>query len=301
VHRLDRTIVRLWVGAACATAVPAVAPARAAATDRVAHPGERVNVTVGAAGAATCTASVGGARTTVSAAGAARVVVSFRVARRARAGRYRLSISCPPRPTLRVVLRIGRARGGRIARSPLDGAISVTPVASSRPASRQPATPVATAPAAGAPMSDADALALAQRYWTTYGGAYLAAFHNGQCTDWAEQKRPDIVERATVRLWADHYMGLLDTAVNWNGGFWDDTARAARLSVGTEPRAGAAVTFDPGTMGAGATTGHIAYVESVNGDGTFTISEMNAPYPFQVTSRTIPVSAIAQGGIAFVY
>lgn len=39
----------------------------------------------------------------------------------------------------------------------------------------------------------------------------------------------------------------------------------------------------------------------MNGGGTFTISEMNAPYPFQVSYRTIPESVIAQGGIAFVY
>ena len=127
-------------------------------------------------------------------------------------------------------------------------------------------------------------------------------FRNGQCTDWAEQKRPDIVERATVRLWADHDMGRPDPGISWNGGAWDDMARAARLPVGTAPRAGAVVTFDPGTMGAGAETGHIAYVQSVDsGDGTFTVSEMNAPLPWQVTYRTIPIDAIAEGGISFVY
>ena len=96
-------------------------------------------------------------------------------------------------------------------------------------------------------------------------------------------------------------MGRPDSGISWDGGFWDDMARAARLPVGTVPRAGAVVTFDPGTMDAGALLGHVAYVERVNGDGTFTISEMNAPYPWQVTYRTIPVAAIAGGGIAFVY
>ena len=126
-------------------------------------------------------------------------------------------------------------------------------------------------------------------------------FRNGQCTDWAAQKRPDIVERATVRLWADHFMGLPDPAISWNGGFWDDMARAARMEVGTVPRVGAVVTFDPGAAGADPTTGHIGYVETIDPDGTFLISEMNAPLAGQVSYRTIRPADVADGGISFVY
>jgi surface antigen len=150
-------------------------------------------------------------------------------------------------------------------------------------------------------MSEADALARARADWGTYGADYLAVFRNGQCTEWAAQRRPDVVEEATVRLWADHFMGRPDLGISWDGGFWDDMARAARLPVGTVPKAGALVTFDPGVMGADLTTGHIAYVESVNADGTFTISEMNAPLAGDVTDRSIPTAAVAQGGVNFVY
>ena len=135
-----------------------------------------------------------------------------------------------------------------------------------------------------------------------FGAAYLNVFRNGQCTDWAAQKRPDIVERGTVQLWADYLAGDERAIANWNGGFWDDTARAAGLEVGTLPRAGAVVAFDPGTAGIAAVTGHIAYVESVDDDaGAFTVSEMNAPLPYVVSYRRIPTSAIARGGISFVY
>ena len=161
-----------------------------------------------------------------------------------------------------------------------------------------PATVGAVTPA---PLSEAGAVARAQADWNAYGAGYLAVFRNGQCTDWAAQKRPDIVERATVRVWADHLMGLPDLGISWNGGSWDDMARAARMAVGTVPRAGAVVTFDPGALGTSAATGHIAYVEAVGDDGTFTISEMNAPLPWQVTYRTIRTAAVAQGGISFVY
>jgi surface antigen len=128
----------------------------------------------------------------------------------------------------------------------------------------------------------------------------MNVFRNGQCTDWAAQRRPDIVEHATVRLWAAYLTGVTDAVANWNGGFWDDTARAAGLEVGTVPRPGAIVTFDPGTLGTPA-TGHVAYVESVSGDGAFTVSEMNAPRPYEVTYRTFDAAAVSRGGIAFVY
>lgn len=154
-------------------------------------------------------------------------------------------------------MRIKRAHtSGPIARGPVAGAIRIAPsrtqARETQPASRQaPAAPAA--PVATGPMSEADALARARSDWSTYGAGYLAVFRNGQCTDWAEQKRPDIVEQATIRLWADHFMGRPDPGVSWNGGFWDDMARAARLPVGTVPRPGSVVTFDPGTLRAGAT------------------------------------------------
>ena len=151
-------------------------------------------------------------------------------------------------------------------------------------------------------LSGAAALSRAQADWQQYGAAYLNVFRNGQCTDWAALKRPDIVERGTVQLWADYLAGAGGAIANWNGGFWDDTARAAGLEVGVVPRAGAVVAIDPGTQDIAAATGHIAYVESVDDDGgAFTVSEMNAPLPNVVSYRRIPTSAIARGGISFVY
>ena len=260
---------------------------------------------VPASGARACTVRAGALRRTATVAGATRARIGFRVARRARAQTWRLTVGCAPLAAQRVLVTVRRRnRAARTTPSLVAGAIRITAVAPAKPARtvaprRPAAVPV---PAGPQLMSEADALARAQADWATYGPGYLAVFRNGQCTDWAEQKRPDIVERATVRLWADHDMGRPDPGISWNGGAWDDMARAARLPVGTEPRAGAVATFDPGTMGAGAETGHIAYVQSVDsGDGTFTVSEMNAPLPWQVTYRTIPIDAIAEGGISFVY
>jgi surface antigen len=296
-------------------ALPVTAGAGTAAVSRTvarhARPGERVSFSAAVGGARTCTVRAGAVHSTTNVTGAARIRVSLRVARRARAGAWRISISCPPLPARNVALNVRRSgQPGSTTRQLVAGTIRVEVTA--RTAPRRPAVPSSvTAPRAPSatstpstapvPMSEADALARARADWSTYGAGYLAVFRNGQCTDWAAQRRPDIVEGATVRLWADHFMGRPDLGISWDGGFWDDMARAARLPVGSLPRAGAVVTFDPGVMGADLATGHIAYVDSVNGDGTFTVSEMNAPFAWVVTYRTIPTAAIAQGGINFVY
>ena len=58
-------------------------------------------------------------------------------------------------------------------------------------------------------------------------------------------------------------------------------AAAQGYATGTTPRAGAIAEMP----------GHVAYVESVNGDGTLVISEMNGPAGFGVVgTRTVPAS-----------
>jgi surface antigen len=302
---------RLAAVFACASAFPAAAQAEppitlASGLTREVRPGAHLTFTVRAADAGTCTLRVGGAHATAKVSGAARVSFSFRVATRAAAGTSRVSVTCPPVRTQRGTLRVKRIRGaGRTGRALISGPIRIAVVARSRPNTPPPVASDPNRVAGGAvtpaSLSEADALARARADWNAYGAGYLAVFRNGQCTDWAAQKRPDIVERATVRVWADHLMGLPDLGISWNGGSWDDMARAARMAVGTVPRAGAVVIFDPGVLGTSAATGHIAYVEAVGDDGTFTISEMNAPLPWQVTYRTIRTAAVAQGGISFVY
>jgi surface antigen len=274
---------------------------------RRATAGGLVRFTVPAGGARTCTVQAGRQRRTADVAGAARVRVSFRVASRARTGTWRLSVTCAPGVARQVDVTVAGARRRKAASGRLiAGAIHLERIFPAHPdpliPAPKPRMPTVSVPPVAASLSEADALARAHADWATYGTGYLAVFRNGQCTDWAAQKRPDIVEAATVRAWADHLMGLPDPGVSWNGGFWDDMARAARLPVGTTPKAGAIVTFDPGTLGASPITGHVAFVESVDDvAGTFTISEMNAPVAWMISYRTIRTSEITDGGITFVY
>lgn len=70
------------------------------------------------------------------------------------------------------------------------------------------------------------------------------------CTDYVHSKRPDV-------------------AVYGNAGYnWIGSAQAAGKSTGTTPQKGAVAV----------TNGHVAYVENVNADGSYTVSEMGWNY-----------------------
>lgn len=70
------------------------------------------------------------------------------------------------------------------------------------------------------------------------------------CTDYVHSKRPDV-------------------AIYGNAGYnWIAAAQNAGKSTGTTPQAGAVAV----------TNGHVAYVESVNGDGSYVVSEMGWNY-----------------------
>lgn len=70
------------------------------------------------------------------------------------------------------------------------------------------------------------------------------------CTDYVHSKRPDV-------------------AIYGNAGYnWISAAQAAGKSTGSTPQAGAVAVMN----------GHVAYVESVNSDGSYVVSEMGWNY-----------------------
>lgn len=88
-------------------------------------------------------------------------------------------------------------------------------------------------------------------------------YFKGYCTWYAKSRRPDLPNR----------LG--------NGGQW--TANAARqgFNTGSTPQAGAIAER----------AGHVAYVESVNPDGTITVSDMNGGAGFGAVGKyTVPSS-----------
>lgn len=85
----------------------------------------------------------------------------------------------------------------------------------------------------------------------------------GYCTWYAKNRRPDLLNR----------LG--------NASSWVASAAAQGFATGSAPRAGAI-----GQQG-----NHVVYVESVNGDGTVTVSEMNYRGLFVVSSRVAPAGS----------
>lgn len=81
----------------------------------------------------------------------------------------------------------------------------------------------------------------------------------------------------------------LGNAISWLSG-----ARAAGIPTGAEPKNGA-VLYHLNIRG----LGHVAYVESVNSDGSFLVSDMNYPSWGRVTYRTVPASET--GSYRFIY
>lgn len=98
----------------------------------------------------------------------------------------------------------------------------------------------------------------AQPRGTSSGNTYTA----GYCTWYVKNRRPDLPNN----------LGNADT--------WVARAAAQGLPTGSAPRAGAV-----GQQGM-----HVVYVESVNGDGTVTISEMNYRGLYVISRRTVAAS-----------
>lgn len=88
---------------------------------------------------------------------------------------------------------------------------------------------------------------------------------------------------ATARFWvAKRRIDVgLPIPNNWGDAhYWDDNARLAHYTVDHTPATYAIMQTDAGKLG------HVAFVESVNPDGTWHISEMNAKGWDVVDKRT---------------
>lgn len=111
---------------------------------------------------------------------------------------------------------------------------------------------VASQPVAAAPVVAQTATTYTTRGYTAApvnSSSYYVG--NGMwCTDYVHSRRPDV-------------------AIYGNAGYnWIGSAQAAGKATGSTPQAGAVAV----------TNGHVAYVESVNADGSYVVSEMGWNY-----------------------
>lgn len=109
----------------------------------------------------------------------------------------------------------------------------------------------AAAAATPAPVAQAASTVSTPTYTSAPVNSSSYYVGNGMwCTDYVHSKRPDV-------------------AIYGNAGYnWISSAQAAGKSTGTAPRAGAVAV----------TNGHVAYVEGVNADGSYNVSEMGWNY-----------------------
>jgi LysM repeat protein len=85
--------------------------------------------------------------------------------------------------------------------------------------------------------------------------------------------------------------------VTWRGdaGFWYQNAAAQGYSVGSVPKPGSImVTWE-------SWAGHVAYVESVNADGSWVVTEMNWVAFDVINQRTIKPGQLGQRLVGFIY
>jgi N-acetylmuramoyl-L-alanine amidase len=96
--------------------------------------------------------------------------------------------------------------------------------------------------------------------------------------------------------WCTYYVATKRN-VTWRGdaGFWYQNASAAGYPVGPKPKVGAImVTWE-------SYLGHVAYVESVNADGSWTVSEMNFVAFGVISTRTIKPGQLGGRLVGFIY
>ena len=98
------------------------------------------------------------------------------------------------------------------------------------------------------------------------------AYAWGNCTWYVYNRRPDIGS-----FWG-------------NASSWAISARSAGYKVDSTPTVGAIAQWNSGAAGS-SYWGHVGIVESINGDGTITITDMNHNGGLgKITTRTIPIS-----------
>lgn len=97
--------------------------------------------------------------------------------------------------------------------------------------------------------------------------AATSHFDLGQCTWWADLKRPDIYKAAVAH---GVPTGSANAPYPWDAWRWAQNARVGGLPVGSVPQAGAIAVFPRGSW----RSSHVAYVESVS-QNSYVISEEN--------------------------
>jgi surface antigen len=119
-------------------------------------------------------------------------------------------------------------------------------------------------------------------------------------TELAWEERADIVQAAT-EVWYDLWVasGFKLAELDWDATYWDANAAAVGIPVGTRPQPNAIMVYHSSDVAVW--PGHVAYVESVNPNGSFLIEQMHAPALYQVDQVTVTPKQLIGANIDFIY
>lgn len=128
-----------------------------------------------------------------------------------------------------------------------------------------------------------------------YPGIWCNAPQDSLIDDWGMYNR-ECVSYTAFKVHQDFLLGKNSRDMPYWGGIgnanqWDDNARASGIPTGSTPRAGAIAISNSGFYG------HAMYVESVNADGTFNLSQYNAALDGRYSTR----NNVSPGGLVFIY
>ena len=129
----------------------------------------------------------------------------------------------------------------------------------------------------------------------TCGGGYPARWCNiamdAVLDSWGMYNRQCVSYAAFKVASSGRYMPGWGWQGRGNANQWDDNARAMGLRVDRNPEPGAVAVSNSGYYG------HVMYVESVNEDGTFNISQYNASWDGRYSTR----SGVSVGNLVFIH
>ncbi|MCD2137787.1 lysozyme family protein [Salinicoccus halitifaciens] len=110
---------------------------------------------------------------------------------------------------------------------------------------------------------------------------YSGIHPEGECTYYVDNRRREIG-------------APLENSRLGDAGSWTPKAKASGMSTGSEPRAGAVMVYGYCQLNVSCRYGHVAFVETVNDDGSVVVSEMNWEAHNVINYRTVSASDASQ-------
>jgi surface antigen len=128
-----------------------------------------------------------------------------------------------------------------------------------------------------------------------YPGIWCNVPQDSVLDSWGMYNR-ECVSYTAFKVHQDYVNGRTDRDMPYWGGIgnanqWDDDARAYGIPVDNTPTPGAIAVSNAGAYG------HVMYVESVNGDGSFNVSQYNAALDGRYSTR----SNVSPSGLVFIH